>query len=170
MSAGHPDYSKHGFKGKTDIYGIGIRVGYYTQAASLWVANLFAPHDAPFLQTVTQLFLISILVGVCQLSAIHDSTNITYAVEPFMLMQIAYNTAGMGTFGYPTPELLVWERNYSQRLVSWLIMLGLHCYDIWFWWIGRLILKPTALRSQGATLMGLNLSMTDLSASLTGLN
>ena len=55
MSAGHPDYSKHGFTGNSDIYGlgikpapsddirkahfhIGIRVGYYTQALSLWVS------------------------------------------------------------------------------------------------------------------------------------
>lgn len=138
MSAQHPDFSKHGFQGNPDLYGIGIRVGYYTQAASLWVANLFAPRAAPFLQTVTQLFIISIIVGICQLSA--DRTS-THAVEPFMLMQIAYNTSFMGIYGYPTPHLLRWERQYGQRLIADVLSLALHSYDLWYWYIGRLVLR-----------------------------
>lgn len=140
MSAAHPDYSKHGFQGNPDIYGIGIRVGYYTQAASLWVANLFAPQEAPFLQRLAQLFTISMLVGICQLST---QRLTTHSVEPFLLMQIAYNISFMGIYGYPTQELLKWERRYSQEFTAGILTVALHCYDLWYWWIGRLVLIPT---------------------------
>jgi hypothetical protein len=68
----------------------GIRIGYYTQAASLWVANLWAPHEAPYLHTLTLLYLVALLVGVSVLSA---TPEITYAIEPFMLMQVAYDVS-----------------------------------------------------------------------------
>lgn len=65
----------------------GIRIGYYTQAASIWVANFFAPHEAPYIHTVTLLFLVAILVGVCSLARYED----THVVEPYILMTVAYN-------------------------------------------------------------------------------
>lgn len=107
----HPpaNHTMNGWEGNSDIYGIGkadshtvftgieircllimwkgIRIGYYTQSAAIWVANFFAPHEAPYIHTVTLLFLIAILVGVCSLA--RDEK--TYVVEPFILMTVAYN-------------------------------------------------------------------------------
>jgi hypothetical protein len=75
----------------------GIRVGYYTQAASLWVANFYAQHEAPYLHTVTLLFLIALLIGICSMST--DPSKV-HAVEPFMLMQVAYNVKSVVQLSY----------------------------------------------------------------------
>ena len=73
-----------------------------------------------------------------------SQSNTTYAVEPFLLVQIAYNTAYMGVVGFPAPlELLIWEQRYKQRLISAGVVLGLHGFDTWFWWHGLWTLKPT---------------------------
>jgi len=44
--------------------------------------------QAPYIHTVTLMFLIAMLVGVCELC---KNPEQTYAVEPFMLMNVAYN-------------------------------------------------------------------------------
>jgi hypothetical protein len=65
----------------------GIRVGYYTAALSLWISNLWAPTEIFFLVPITMTFLVAVLVALCVLAA---RAQETYAIEPFMVMQIAY--------------------------------------------------------------------------------
>jgi hypothetical protein len=102
----HPlevDMAQLGFGGDNDLYGLGlsprkainspsdeilgIRIGYYTAALSIWIGNLWAPCEIYFLRHVTIVFLVAILVGVSVLS-MNPST--THAVEPFMLMHVSY--------------------------------------------------------------------------------
>ncbi|KAF2434677.1 hypothetical protein EJ08DRAFT_426252 [Tothia fuscella] len=106
---------------------------YYCQALSLWVANFFAQHEAPYLHTVTLLFLVALLVGVCGLS--RDPSK-AFVVEPFMIMQVAYNTMFMGLFDQSPPELLRWELHVKKRLLVDFVWICLHGYDNWFWWSG----------------------------------
>ncbi|TID15936.1 hypothetical protein E6O75_ATG08994 [Venturia nashicola] len=134
------DHTKDGgWNGNPDIYGIGIRIGYYTQAASIWVANFFAPHEAPYIHNVTLLFLVAILVGVCSLARYED----THAVEPYILMTVAYNTLYMGLWDPRAPELLIWERHFKKRLTVDMIWICFHSFDIWYWWFGIWQLKPS---------------------------
>jgi len=66
---------------------VGIRIGYYSAAISLWISNLWAPAEIIFLWPITMTFLVAVLVGVCVLAS---ETKTTYSIEPFMMMQIAY--------------------------------------------------------------------------------
>jgi hypothetical protein len=65
----------------------GIRIGYYTAALSIWIANLWAPSEIYFLRHVTVVFLVSMLIGVSVLSMYPHSVH---AVEPFMVMHVSY--------------------------------------------------------------------------------
>ncbi|KAF2404823.1 hypothetical protein EJ06DRAFT_553643 [Trichodelitschia bisporula] len=152
------DDNNYGFDGNPDIYGIGIRVGYYTQALTIWVANLWAPQEAPFTQSVTIQFLVALLVGVCVLC--RNPTD-TYAVEPYMLMQVAYYTMTMSFLGRPTPELLIWDVHYKSRFILDGIYLGMSSFDLWFWWFGVYQLKPTAT-PQGTPVFFVYFGQTDL--------
>jgi hypothetical protein len=92
-----------GFTGNNDLYGLGlyprylinsisdkflgIRIGYYTAALSIWIGNLWAPCEIYFLRHVTIVFLVAMLIGVSVLSM---SPSTTHSVEPFMLMHVSY--------------------------------------------------------------------------------
>lgn len=60
---------------------MGIRLGYYTQALSVWAANLWVPREAHFLHSVNILFIIAMIIGIGYLS--HDPGNI-YAIANFI--------------------------------------------------------------------------------------
>jgi hypothetical protein len=97
-----------GFYGNSDLYGLGeclntlcffrlqkwiltcilgIRIGYYTTALSIWVGNLWAPLEIYYIRHVTTVFLISVLIGV---SVYSMNPSQVYLIEPFMLMHVAY--------------------------------------------------------------------------------
>jgi hypothetical protein len=59
------------------------------------------------------------------------------------MLQVAYHTAFMGIYGYPTPKTLIWERHVLQRVITDTVCLALHGFDTWFWWYGLWTLKPT---------------------------
>jgi hypothetical protein len=127
----------------------GIRIGYYTQALSIFIANLWAPQEAPFLQNVALMFLLSILVGVSVLSRVPEQT---FGIEPFMLMQVSYNTFFMGLCGQHPPDLLAWECDYIKLAITNVVALLLHGYDTWYWWAGLQRMKRTPYGEQGETL------------------
>jgi hypothetical protein len=68
-------------------YILGIRIGYYTTALSIWVGNLWAPLEIYYIRHVTTVFLISVLIGV---SVYSMNPSQVYLIEPFMLMHVAY--------------------------------------------------------------------------------
>ncbi|KAF2669398.1 hypothetical protein BT63DRAFT_260511 [Microthyrium microscopicum] len=129
-----------GFAGNSDLYGIGIRIGYYSQAISLWISHMWAPSEAYFLNPITLVFLVSVIIGVCNLSF---QTSTTYAIEPFMIMQVAYYMYYMSFGGPHEYELLRWEVDYLKVVLTMLVGIGLHGFDTWFWWRGLYKFKPT---------------------------
>ena len=58
-----------GFEGNPDIYGIGIRVGFYTQALAAWYANYFLASEARSLRSVNLIFLFALAVCLLVYSA-----------------------------------------------------------------------------------------------------
>jgi hypothetical protein len=107
-------------------------VGYYTQAVSIWVANFYARHEAPYLHTLTILFLIAMFVGLCELCK--NPTN-TYAVEPFMLTSIAYYTLSLGLWDPSPPYLLPWEVEFRKRFAVMVIWLAFQGFETWYWYV-----------------------------------
>jgi hypothetical protein len=93
-----------------------------------------------YLRHVTIVFLISMLIGVSVYS--QNPTEI-YAVEPFLIMHVSYCTYFMGLLIRPNPEFLTWEKEYYTFTVNALVGAGLHGYDIWYWFHGQDLMKPT---------------------------
>lgn len=54
---------------------------------SIGIANFYAQHEAPYLHSVTLLFLLALFAGLIILV---KTPGNTYAVEPFMLSQVAF--------------------------------------------------------------------------------
>jgi len=129
-----------GFNGNGDLYGIGIRIGYYTTALSLWIGSLWAPSETYFLLPLTQTFLIALLIGIA-VDSMHPAE--TYAIEPFICMQVAYFTHFMSYFTPKTPNYLLWERDYWKKASIIFVGYCLHGYDIWYWWAGKAQMKTT---------------------------
>ena len=82
-----------GFQGNPDIYGIGIRIGYYTQALSVWVSNYFVLSESKTLRSVNLLFFIALFIGLACLS--HTPAKF-HAIEGYFLNHLLVATWGMG--------------------------------------------------------------------------
>ena len=82
-----------GFQGNPDIYGIGIRIGYYTQALSVWFSNYFVLSESKTLRSVNLLFFIALFIGLAWLS--HTPAKF-HAIEGYFLNHLLVATSGMG--------------------------------------------------------------------------
>jgi hypothetical protein len=57
----------------------------------------------------------------------------------------------MGWLRPPSPYLLLWEKQYLSFFTDAFVGLGLHGYDMWYWWVGQKLMK----RTPGTTPWGL---------------
>ncbi|KIW09118.1 hypothetical protein, variant 1 [Verruconis gallopava] len=105
-----------------------------------WVANFYARHEAPYLHTLTIVFLVALFVGLCQLCR---TPSQTHAVEPFMLTTIAYHTFFLGLWDREPPYLLRWEVEFRKRISVLVIWLAFNGFDTWYWWFGVWKMKPS---------------------------
>ncbi|KAL9112368.1 MAG: hypothetical protein Q9187_007776 [Circinaria calcarea] len=129
-----------GFPGNSDIYGVGIRIGYYTQALAAWHANFFFLREAKGLRAVNGLFLLALVIVV--LIYAHNAQD-THAIEVFLLMQIGFclgSVSIMDSTKYSSRYLRLSKENSIIRLV--LFNFGL-AYNLYFWWFGLEILQET---------------------------
>ena len=129
-----------GFAGNADIYGIGIRIGYYTQALAIWFANFFYYREAQVLRAVNNLFLFALLIAGSVYAA---HAQEVYAVESFLLLQIGMVISFVGVMQstrYSTRYL----RSDQQRLISRTIITNsVLIFNILFWWRGLDVMLPT---------------------------
>lgn len=82
-----------GFQGNSDIYGIGIRIGYYTEALSVWFSNYFVLSESKILRSVNLLFSIALFIGLAWLS--HMPAKF-HAIEGYFLNHLFVATWGIG--------------------------------------------------------------------------
>ena len=73
------------FPGNSDLYGLGIRIGVYTQILSTLVTKHFVPTDAAGNSTANLIFLSALLLAL--LRSILQSTEF-FAVECFVILQL----------------------------------------------------------------------------------
>jgi len=122
-----------GFVGNNDIYGIGIRIGYYTQALSVWFANYFVLSEAKVLRSVNLLFLVAILVGLFWVSL---QPGQTHAIEAFILLNLLSSTWVVGLIDQGAFSKKYWRFSPMRFVISdvtYMLCLG---YNLWFWWYG----------------------------------
>ncbi|KAF2804586.1 uncharacterized protein BDZ99DRAFT_502455 [Mytilinidion resinicola] len=111
-----------GFPGNPDIYGLGHP------------RRLLHPSPLPsFLDNINVLFIIAMLIGIGFVS--RDPAT-TYAVEPYMLLQITYCIAYVGTNEFRSADASYW-------VLRDLSFLGLDGYSFYFWWSGLDQMMPT---------------------------
>ena len=129
-----------GFAGNADVYGIGIRIGYYTQALAAWYASFFHFREAQILRDVNKLFLFALVVVGLIYSA---NARETYAVEAFLLLQIGM-VIGLISIMDTSRYSSRYTRTSNERLVSRIAIMGAGLlFNICFWWRGLDVMQET---------------------------
>lgn len=129
-----------GFAGNSDIFGIGIRIGYYTQILAVWFSNYFYFREAKALRAVNNLFLLALIV-VGFISFINARS--TYVVHAFLLLQIGIVIGLVGiteTARYATKYR---ETSRERLLLRMAIMVSGALFNVYFWWKGLDVMLPT---------------------------
>ncbi|KAI4239782.1 MAG: hypothetical protein LQ352_007777 [Teloschistes flavicans] len=129
-----------GFHGDPDIYGIGIRIGYYTQALALWVANFFVLREAKTLRGVNNIFVFAL--GVAGSIYAYNARN-TYAVEAFLLLQIAICIGVSSVMDYARYSSRYLQRSEQRLLLRTITINTGLVFNLCFWWRGLDVMKPT---------------------------
>lgn len=143
-----------GFSGNPDVYGIGIRIGYYTQALAVWFANFFLLSEAAGLRAVNNLFLFAMLV-VALIYGVNPSS--TYAIEAFLLLHISLSM-GFGSIMQSTRYSTRHLKISGDRLVARTIIINAWMLlNIFFWWIGLDIMLKTPCGTHAFYLVETNL-------------
>ena len=143
-----------GFLGNSDVYGVGIRIGYYTQAMAVWFANFFLLSEAAGLRAVNNLFLFAMLV-VALIYAFNARS--TYAVEAFLLLQVGL-CLGFVSIMQSTRYSTRYLRISGERLIVRTIVINawmlLH---VCFWWAGLDAMLKTPCGTHACYLVETNL-------------
>ncbi|KAF6239919.1 hypothetical protein HO173_001527 [Letharia columbiana] len=122
-----------GFTGNSDLYGIGIRLGYYTQALSVWFANYFVLSEAKVLRSVNLLFLVALFIALAWLS--HQAQQ-TYAIEVFLLLRLLFATWYVGVLDRSRFSKKHGTKRIVRVVVRECALLGMLGYTVWFAWTG----------------------------------
>ena len=136
-----------GFVGNPDIFGIGIRIGYYTQALAVWFASSFHYREAKVLRSVNNLFLVALtVVGLIYIS---NPSNF-YAVEAFLLLYIGTTIAVLSLLDGTRFTSRFMEISNERMLTKMLIYIMGLFFLVWFWWAGVDHMRPTPCQRPSA--------------------
>ena len=122
-----------GFTSNPDILGIGIRIGYYTQAVAVWFANFFLFREAKVLRAVNTLFVLAMFI-VSIISAC-DASN-TYAAEMFLLLQIGLCLGTIGMLDISRYSTRLWKISWERLAIKTAMVHAGHSFNVWLWWSG----------------------------------
>ncbi|KAL8664883.1 MAG: hypothetical protein Q9202_002745 [Teloschistes flavicans] len=131
---------KCGFNGDADIYGVGIRIGYYTQAVSVWFANYFVARLSSTLRSVNSLFMFALLVGLLWFSRVPSNM---FAIEAWLLNQLLTATWFVGVI-----DVSRFSRKYQRfdpvrSIIHTTTIFALGGYMTWYYWFGLDRMKRT---------------------------
>lgn len=129
-----------GFDGNPDIYGAGIRIGYYTQILSVWIANYFVLTESKSLRSVNILFMLALFIGAAWQSR---RPSRIYAIEAFLLIELLSATWYIGVLEKSRYSKKYWRFSPARLIFRNLALVGLLAYSVWFWWIGLDLMSPT---------------------------
>ena len=129
-----------GFVGNSDIYGLGIRIGYYVQFITVWFQYHFAARGAITVRSVNRLFMLAMLVALVILSR---SPGNNFAVEALLAFQIIYISCLLTPAQFSKSRGKVWDSDIDDIILNTSLYAFVFGYNIWFWWIGLNKLQPT---------------------------
>ncbi len=129
-----------GFEGSSDLYGIGIRIGYYAQAISIWVANFFVLSEAKFLRAINTLFMFAMFIGLIFMSA---TPSHTYSVEAYITIQIIFVIWFVGALDVSKYSRKHWKFDFGRTVIKDGCIVGMMLYNAWYWWAGLDAMQKT---------------------------
>lgn len=136
------------FAGNSDIYGIGIRIGYYTQAVAVWFSNFFLLREAKSLRASNNLFLFALVVA--GLIYTHDAHQ-THAIEAFLLLQIGLCMAVVSILQSTRYSTRYMKLSNERLILRNLVFTTGMAFNIAFWWHGLDVMLPTPCQDIGPT-------------------
>ena len=129
-----------GFAGNPDVYGVGIRIGYYSQAVAVWFSNFFFFREANTLRAANLLFLFALVI-VGFIYTYNAGTK--YVIEAFLLLQIGLCIAFISIME-STRFSSRYIRASGQRLALRTIIINAGLlFNVCFWWRGLDVMLPT---------------------------
>lgn len=122
-----------GFQGNSDVYGLGIRIGLYTQSLAAWLGTFFVCREGLTLRSVNTLFAFAMLGGLFNLTA---NARTSHAAEAFLLLQIclfsSYISFMESSAFTKKKRQSSNQQVYGMTAVMWMSF----AYNVWFWWAG----------------------------------
>lgn len=135
-----------GFAGNADIYGVGIRIGYYTQALAVWFADCFHHRESQVLRSVNKLFMFALVVAAGVYAA---NAPAGYVIEAFLLLQIGLAIGVVGIME-STRYSTRYTRRCRVRLISRALIVNASLiFNILFWWRGLDVMRSTPCFAKG---------------------
>ena len=136
-----------GFTGNSDIYGIGLRIGYYAQALAVWYSNYFNHEEVKSLRTVNNIFLFALLVAAIIYFA---NATTTYVIEGFLLLQIGLLMGLVSiteSSGF-SPQYV--KRSKDRMILEKITWFAGALFNAVFWWWAVDVMLPTPCNGAGS--------------------
>ena len=136
-----------GFNGNSDIYGIGLRIGYYAQALAVWYSNYFNHEEVKSLRTVNNIFLFALLVAAIIYFA---NATTTHVIEGFLLLQIGLMMGLVSiteSSGF-SPQYV--KRSKDRMILEKITWFAGALFNACFWWWAVDVMLPTPCNGAGS--------------------
>ena len=136
-----------GFTGNTDIYGIGIRIGYYAQALAVWYSNYFNHEEVKSLRGVNNIFLLALLIVAIIYFA---NATATHVIEAFLLLQVGLLMGLVSiteSSGF-SPQYV--KRSKQRMILEKIVWFAGALFNACFWWWAVDVMLPTPCNGAGS--------------------
>ncbi|KAG8532845.1 uncharacterized protein KY384_002723 [Bacidia gigantensis] len=128
------------FQGSADVFGVGIRVGYYTQVLAVWFANYFDHGPVAGLRAVNNLFLLAL---ICAGFTYFVNAAHTEVIEAFLLLQVGLGVALVGIIEAGRSGKKYAQMSSERLIIRIVIMIFGAVFNAFFWWKAIDIMKAT---------------------------
>ena len=137
-----------GFQDSSDIYGIGTRIGYYTQAVAVWFSNFFFFREAKALRAVNKIFLFALMIAGF---IYFINARKTYVIEAFLMLQVGIIIGLVGITERSRYSSKYIKTSKERLVLRILIVTAGSLFNVCFWWWGIEVMLPTPCKESGIT-------------------
>lgn len=136
-----------GFVGNADIYGIGIRIGYYAQAVAVWFSNYFLYREAKSLRATNNLFLLALTVAATIYFA---NAPTTHVIEAFLMLEIGVVIGLVGITERSRYSSKYVKTSNERLILRMVIIMAGGLFNVCFWWREVDLMLPTPCDDLGS--------------------
>ena len=136
-----------GFTGNSDIYGIGLRIGYYAQALAVWYSNYFNHEELTSLRAVNNIFVFAlIVVGIIYFA----NATTTHVIEGFLLLKIGLmmGLVSISESSKYSPQYI--KTSKERMILEKMTWFAAALFNVCFWWWAVDVMLPTPCNGAGS--------------------